>query len=374
MDLAGNLKRLRKERDMTQEDLSELFNITFQAVSKWERGESYPDITLLPSIAEFFNVSIDELIGANQTAKKDKRDAVLEKWQQLILPPNASRIKAADYLREQLRDFPQDWDLWLKLAFCLEGMYEAGSPFTTGEDHHEAIRIYERIQKFCVDDGIRMDAMTGLTRAYKRIGALDKAVEVARKLPSYSNSREHILPALLNGEEQLSEYQFVLTGLVSWFMLIMRKLAEEDQFGYSIDERITILEKGIAINKIMTEGDDASFLPGQNQSMYFLMAFLAFEDNQPERALEYLYNSANNAIMWAELGREHQYKSLLMNRRNRNQQWALDSLENPVDGLLYVLTTENGDMRWPALDPYRGDVRLDQIIEKLKPYASTADK
>lgn len=57
--LGENIKRLRRERDITQETLAEFLGVTFQSISKWERGESYPDITLLPAIAGFFNVSID---------------------------------------------------------------------------------------------------------------------------------------------------------------------------------------------------------------------------------------------------------------------------------------------------------------------------
>lgn len=61
--LAENLKFLRKERKMSQEELAELVNVTSQSVSKWELGISCPDITLLPKLAEIFKVSIDELLG-----------------------------------------------------------------------------------------------------------------------------------------------------------------------------------------------------------------------------------------------------------------------------------------------------------------------
>ena len=52
--LSENIKRLRRENNLTQETLAEFLGVTFQSVSNWERGESYPDITILPEIASFF--------------------------------------------------------------------------------------------------------------------------------------------------------------------------------------------------------------------------------------------------------------------------------------------------------------------------------
>ena len=61
--LAENLQLLRKEKGITQEELANVFNVTSQSVSKWELGLSCPDISVLPEIAEYYKVSIDELLG-----------------------------------------------------------------------------------------------------------------------------------------------------------------------------------------------------------------------------------------------------------------------------------------------------------------------
>ena len=61
--LSENLKRFRIAKNLTQEDIAEFLHITPQSVSKWERGESYPDITFLPALANILETSIDELIG-----------------------------------------------------------------------------------------------------------------------------------------------------------------------------------------------------------------------------------------------------------------------------------------------------------------------
>lgn len=54
---------LRREKQVTQEQLAQAVGVTNQAVSKWESGQSYPDITLLPRLAEYFQVTVDELLG-----------------------------------------------------------------------------------------------------------------------------------------------------------------------------------------------------------------------------------------------------------------------------------------------------------------------
>lgn len=55
--------RLRKENNLTQEDVANKLGISPQAVSKWENGISMPDISLLVDIASMFNVSVDTLLG-----------------------------------------------------------------------------------------------------------------------------------------------------------------------------------------------------------------------------------------------------------------------------------------------------------------------
>ena len=61
--LAANICRLRKQENLTQSDLASLLGVTKASVSKWETGQSYPDIELLPKIAARFDTSIDELMG-----------------------------------------------------------------------------------------------------------------------------------------------------------------------------------------------------------------------------------------------------------------------------------------------------------------------
>ena len=62
----ANISRLRKDRDMPQSKLADILNVTRQAVSKWERGEGFPDISILCEIANVFGESVDNLLNAGE--------------------------------------------------------------------------------------------------------------------------------------------------------------------------------------------------------------------------------------------------------------------------------------------------------------------
>lgn len=78
MKLNENIANLRKEKNITQEELATAIGVTNQSVSKWESGQCCPDIALLPALADFFEVSIDELMGyksakSNETLQIDSQ-------------------------------------------------------------------------------------------------------------------------------------------------------------------------------------------------------------------------------------------------------------------------------------------------------------
>ena len=73
--LNEKLRELRRKKDITQEELANRFGISPQAVSKWERGEGFPDITLLPELAQYFDITIDELMGMEEERMRAKLDA-----------------------------------------------------------------------------------------------------------------------------------------------------------------------------------------------------------------------------------------------------------------------------------------------------------
>ena len=63
----------RKDKKITQQELAELLNVTNKAISRWETGEGYPDISLLPQLAVILNCSTDDILAGEDTEKKKEK-------------------------------------------------------------------------------------------------------------------------------------------------------------------------------------------------------------------------------------------------------------------------------------------------------------
>ena len=72
MTIGSNIKKLRRERDITQEQLAEFLHLTPSAISQWETDRVLPDIQYLPKLAHLFKVSSDEILGINMEANDEE--------------------------------------------------------------------------------------------------------------------------------------------------------------------------------------------------------------------------------------------------------------------------------------------------------------
>ncbi|HGH0527752.1 TPA: helix-turn-helix domain-containing protein, partial [Clostridioides difficile] len=102
---------LRKERNLTQEQLAKFIGVSTPAVSKWESGNSYPDIELLPLLADFFNVSIDKLLNYKIDLSEEE---VMKIYKEL--ESGFARIEIDLSTEEPKEEFRQDLESVKKLS------------------------------------------------------------------------------------------------------------------------------------------------------------------------------------------------------------------------------------------------------------------
>ena len=117
MYLAENLKRFRAAKGLTQEDIANYLNITPQSVSKWEREETYPDITFLPALANILDVSLDQLIGMDSIRSKKAKWKVHNKATNHMRAGELNEAEAV--YRKALTVYPNEAGMILGLAGVL---------------------------------------------------------------------------------------------------------------------------------------------------------------------------------------------------------------------------------------------------------------
>lgn len=102
MELGNNIKELRKKKGLRQEQLAEAMGVSTASVSKWETNQSYPELTLLAELADFFEVSIDTLIGHNLSA--DRLEALISQMGKAA--DDRDEELAASLCEKILRNYP----------------------------------------------------------------------------------------------------------------------------------------------------------------------------------------------------------------------------------------------------------------------------
>ena len=105
LNFAENLKQLRKGKEITQEKLADVLGVTGQTISRWESSICYPDLELLPSIANFFGVTIDMLLSNDASAKEKDSEAFYEKLNIIPFTDRPNRIK---FVQEYCRKYPEN--------------------------------------------------------------------------------------------------------------------------------------------------------------------------------------------------------------------------------------------------------------------------
>lgn len=185
--LGENIKRMRKERELTQEALANFLGVSYQSISKWERGDSYPDITILPEIAGFFKVSVDELLGVNKAENEHEINSKIAEYDNLT-----DHNLMQEIINDLKTKFPYDFRVLIRYLGCLVRFSEDLSAVSS-----EIFAIYNNIQQNCINDRIRIKAKRAMIEFYrsqlnnKNTDVIfENCEKIIREMPDMRDSRE----------------------------------------------------------------------------------------------------------------------------------------------------------------------------------------
>ena len=202
MTIGANIKRLRTAKNITQEQLSVAMNVTCAAVSTWERGETYPDITLLQPLAYYFGVTLDELMGYDQEKVQAEIDEVITLYRQ-----HWNSNKGREIIVKAYKDYPNDYWIMHYYMWNIGGDLADNDPAVLIEHKDEFRDICEKILEGCTEERLRLGAWNMRAKILHAEGKTDEALEIYKaKFTDWYTTSEQKTEQLF--AKDTSEYYF----------------------------------------------------------------------------------------------------------------------------------------------------------------------
>jgi len=333
LNLGTKIRQLRYQNSKTQENLAEALGVTSQAVSRWEANGSYPDMNLIPAIANYFGITIDELFGYTNN-RNQKIDEIIRKIDAFHIKTRGDDTwvdECLTILREGLAEFPQNERLLITLADTLSEAgwrrhrewlyYDDEGYMQHSYDRHkkneywtEAVKICETLAATVIDPAITTKANSILVLLYRNFGETQKAIACANRMPELKNCRELMLAAATDGKE---EAKYIGSALLK----MAAKFSEQLVYGlvnnlhhYESDMPIEKIKGAISIFYLLCDDGNLGDYHGELIKLYLYLSRVQWERGYHDDAFLSLDEALKHARALEKLGdgSEHYYTAPLV--------------------------------------------------------------
>ncbi len=359
LQIGKNIKALRTRRGITQETLAVRLGVAPQSVSKWERGEGYPDITFLIPLAEYFGVTLDILMGMDTEAKEKRIAEIIRQYEHYR--HIGDHDAKTDLIRQAYAEFPFDFRIIVKYV---EALLTSGDLSGTRE---EIERLCTYVTDECTVDELRYDAITSLVSLYGECGEYDRAAEYANRLPDLFASREFSMTGIYpNGDERdfAAMAHFIDTAMerVLWQMYCIAV----QRTGLTAEERIEILEHTLAAADAVFPDFDCDVCHSGLGDTCLALFRLYSELGKDDTALDYLERAFRHDRAIDEIENEEiVHTSLLLRGSRYDMRKIWDGCK--CNGVWFRLERLNeAPFRFERYDDHP---RYREILETYRPFA-----
>lgn len=307
LKISQNIRCLRKEKNLTQETLANMLSVTPQSVSKWERGEGYPDITMLPVLANALGVTVDILLGNDRIAAEERIQNYIAEYKRLTADENLQH-NAFSTARNAYEEFSYDFRIMMLYVNALKLYHPA-------ESETEIKSICKTVLQNCDDPVLCADAsyfLCGFRNAGDRMAFLKKYIEYGQDWNWFK-----VYP--MDSEEGKIMMQHEI--LDKWWHLNMYIYTYGDLFcedcGRTVphEDKIKLIHKCEKIlAAVMDEGDYGEYTWYIGQYNAFLAREHAALGNT-EQTLFYFERAVDGWILYDTLPMEYAYTNILMTHR-----------------------------------------------------------
>ncbi|SDB45216.1 Helix-turn-helix [Ruminococcaceae bacterium FB2012] len=362
MTIGATIKQLRQEQDITQEQLAEALGITSRAVSQWENDRTAPDISQLPALANFFDVTTDYLLGVDIYKRKEAIDSIL-KYDTVNFGMIGDMDGSIRHLTEKIREYPNSHELIQALTTSLYSKYFQSSPeIEEAEKRRKAEEILALCDKGLKYAGKNISAIGGFyqTMVYLNtyLGNIEKAQELASSMPAIPCSGEMLYSRTLKGKDKTESHQYLLLNLMWYACHEIRRISWDED--YTLEEKASMYELGENLIHLIA-GDDPVFYNDTLNEMCQPLMWVCKELGQTEKALDVLERGIGYAEAFENRPDVGKYSPCWLNLATDEKQYTTkhnmaSSYEEYMDEL------ERGGF----FEAFKGNERFERLVERLK--------
>ena len=295
--LAENVRAFRKARALTQEQLAETLGVTTGAVYKWEAKLSVPELELILEMADFFDVSVDVLLGYEQ--KDNRLEATVNRLREARREKDRAGLSEAE---KALKKYPNSF----RIVYESAAVYSAFG-FESGDREllRRALTLLERSRLLLPqneDPEISEQTLYGkMAAAYLGLDKTDRAVDLWKAHNAggtFSHHIGHVLAARERTEEATPFLSEALAKIVSDLCdTVIGYLYVYFSRGDHESAR-AILRLGIDFFSGLREGDKPNFLDKVKSALLAALAFAQFSSGQTEAAHDSLREAKETAAFF----------------------------------------------------------------------------
>ena len=315
LDLGNKIRQLRRRDQKTQEQLADALGVTSQAVSRWESGGSYPDMNLIPSIANFFGVSIDALFGyeSQRTGRIDALAAEIDRMNQLNSGKDVCVAECIALARSALVEFPGNEKLMLSLASIL---YKAGGvrygeshlideegysvydteKHKTYEEWLEAIPLYEKALQTLPLGKLRDRATDELSQLYLNLGEHEKGMALADLAPDMWGSREFLRAYACDGKAYVKAHSELLLQTIRASAVFIVNITAGDQRHLTAHEKAESIASAIRLFEVVCPDGNFGCHYAYVASLELLYSLYLWLDDRKDEAFASLERARENGL------------------------------------------------------------------------------
>ena len=213
MNIGENIRALRREKGVTQEQLAESIGISFQAVSKWENGITLPDITLVPMLAAYFGVTTDRLLSFD---RRKMDEDVMRIVDDAFVYRESDPEKSRAILEKGLEEYPENEVLLNNMLYVMNYSKE---PDVT-------IALASRLIAKTDMSDVKYDALRFLAYAYNAKGDRKSAVAALEQVPELYFTKLSEMAFIAEGEAKYAAAEKQMWISFETMIQMLWKLAE----------------------------------------------------------------------------------------------------------------------------------------------------